>query len=96
MAALFVANGSPKTAAAREALHKVLTETGKITARQLAIDRVRVDGNQATAHVTVLLTGRSLKTGKPYYSNKPTEINWELRKEGSAWKIESFTNVTSP
>jgi hypothetical protein len=93
MAALFVANGSPKTAAAREALHKVLTETGKITARQLAIDRVRVDGNQATAHVTVMLTGRGLKTGKPYFSNKPTEHNWELRKEGSAWKIESYTTV---
>jgi hypothetical protein len=93
MAALFVANGSSKTAASRESLHKGLAETGKITARQLAIDRVRVDGNQATAHVTVMLAGRGLKTGKPYFSNKPTEGIWELRKEGSAWKIESFTIV---
>jgi hypothetical protein len=91
MAALFLANGSPKTAAAREKLHKTLTETGKITVRQLAIDRVRVDGNQATADVTVLLTGRSLKTGKPFFMDKPWEVNWEFRKEGSAWKIESFT-----
>jgi ketosteroid isomerase-like protein len=94
MEALQPANDSAKLVAGRrEAMHNIVTETGKITVDQLVIDRIRVDGNRATAHATVLLTAPSLKTGKPYFSDKLIEFNWELIKEGSAWKIGTFNVV---
>jgi hypothetical protein len=78
----------------RAAMHNIVADTGKITVDKLAVDRIRVNDDRAIAHSTVVLSARNAQTGKPYFSDKPMEINWEFAKEGSAWKISGFTVVT--
>jgi hypothetical protein len=77
------------------ALHRMILDTGRIDLKQLAIDRIDVDGEIARAHGTVLLAATTVLTGEAYFPERPFVLTWDLVKEDDGWKLLGY-NMDAP
>ena len=78
---------SPELAAGKEAFQRMLMANSTILIRNLAIRKMTLEGDKATARIVIEMSATDAKTGKPAEGFEKKNRTMELVNESGVWRV---------